>query len=159
MGAVKVHTWKELAEQAEIAKKSAKKFERSVPKNKWRVNTKGRDAAQSSQLRGKETIVVELSRTTQSKQKSNTNDNQEFKFPPKAYSFKDEQMVAIFHLLHKSNELKLPEAQRPNEVGHATDPNYYLFHRMVHHPTSRYYILKDKIQALIDAGVLTLKSE
>ena len=30
---------------------------------------------------------------------------------------------------------------------------------MVHHPTSRCFILKDKIQALVDAGVLTLKSE
>jgi len=30
---------------------------------------------------------------------------------------------------------------------------------MVHHPTSRFYVLKDKIQALVDAGVLTLKSE
>jgi len=30
---------------------------------------------------------------------------------------------------------------------------------MVHHPTCRYNILKDKIQALIEAGVLTLKSE
>ena len=30
---------------------------------------------------------------------------------------------------------------------------------MVHHPTSRCYALKDKIQALIEAGVLTLKSE
>ena len=30
---------------------------------------------------------------------------------------------------------------------------------MVHHPTSRCYVLKDKIQALVDAGVLTLKSE
>ena len=33
MGAVKAHSWKELVEQAEIAKKSAKKFEPSVPKN------------------------------------------------------------------------------------------------------------------------------
>jgi len=30
---------------------------------------------------------------------------------------------------------------------------------MVHHPTSRCFALKDKIQALVDAGVLTLKSE
>ena len=35
MGAVKVHTWKGLVEQAEISEKSAKKFELSVPKNKW----------------------------------------------------------------------------------------------------------------------------
>ena len=30
---------------------------------------------------------------------------------------------------------------------------------MVHPPTSRCFVLKDKIQALVDAGVLTLKSE
>ena len=48
IGAIKVHTWKELIEQAEIVEKSAKKFEPSVPKNKWEVNNKGRDAAQSS---------------------------------------------------------------------------------------------------------------
>ena len=30
---------------------------------------------------------------------------------------------------------------------------------MVHHPTSRCYVLKDKIQALVDVEVLTLKSE
>ena len=61
MGAVKACTWKELVEQAEIAEKSAKKFEPSVPKKKWGVNTKGRDAAQSSQPKGKETMIVELS--------------------------------------------------------------------------------------------------
>jgi len=30
---------------------------------------------------------------------------------------------------------------------------------MVHHSTSKYFILKDKIQELVDAGVLILKSE
>ena len=30
---------------------------------------------------------------------------------------------------------------------------------MVHHPTSKCFVLKDKIQALMDAGVLTPKSE
>ena len=104
-------------------------------------------------------MAVELSGTTQSKKKSNTNGNQEFKFPQKVHSFKDEQVIAIFHLLHKSNKLKLPEARRPNEVGHITDPNYCLFHRMVHHPISRCYVFKDKIQSLVDAAVLTLKSE
>jgi len=41
MGAVKAHTWKELVEQAEIAEKSAKKFEPSISKGKWGVNNKG----------------------------------------------------------------------------------------------------------------------
>jgi len=30
---------------------------------------------------------------------------------------------------------------------------------MVHHPTNKYFVLKDKIQALVDARVLTLKLE
>ena len=30
---------------------------------------------------------------------------------------------------------------------------------MVHHPTNKCFVLKDKVQALIDAGILTLKSE
>ena len=34
MRAVKIHTWKELVEQTEIAEKLTKKFEPSVPKNK-----------------------------------------------------------------------------------------------------------------------------
>ena len=44
-------------------------------------------------------------------------------------------------------------------MGRTNDPNFFLFHRMVHHPTDKCFVLKDKIQALVDAGVLTLKSE
>ena len=68
-------------------------------------------------------------------------------------------MVIIFHLLHKGNKLKLSEARRPNEVGRTNDPNYCLFHKIIHHPTNKCFVLKDKIQALVDAGVLSLKSE
>jgi len=107
IGVVKTYTLKELVEQAEIAEKSAKKFEPSVPKNKWGVNTKGRDAAQSFQLKGKETITIELSEAAHPKQKSGINGNQEFKFPPKVRSFKDEQVVIIFNLLYMGNKLKL----------------------------------------------------
>jgi len=39
----------------------AKKFDPSVPKNKWVVNTKGCDAAQSSQSKRKETMAVKQS--------------------------------------------------------------------------------------------------
>ena len=84
MGAVKAHTWKELVKQAEIAKKSAKKFEPSTPKGKWGMNNKGRDEmAQSSQAKGKETMSVELSGDTSSKTKKSGVSNQEFKFPSK----------------------------------------------------------------------------
>jgi len=111
MGAVKAHTWKELVEQAEIAEKSAKKFELSIPKGKWGINNKGRgEMAQSSQSKGKEIVSVELSGETLPKTKKSGVSNQEFKFPPKQYSFKEEQVVTIFHFLQKGNKLKLSEA-------------------------------------------------
>jgi len=90
---------------------------------------------------------------------SNSNNNSEFKFLPKQYFFKDEKVVTIFHLFYKGNKLKLPEVWCPDEVGRTNDSNYYLFHRMVHHLTSKCFILKDKIQALVGASILTLNSE
>ena len=44
--------------------------------------------------------------------KSNSNNNPESKFSLKQYSFKDEQVVTIFHLLNKGNKLKLPKVRR-----------------------------------------------
>ena len=92
------------------------------------MNNKGRDEmAQSSQAKGKETISVELPWEAPPKTKKSGVNNQEFKFPPKQYSFKDEMVVTIFHLLQKENKLKLPEARCPNEVGRTNDPNIVSF--------------------------------
>jgi len=46
IGALKAHTWKELIEQAEIAEKSAKKFETS--KSRWGINNESYATAESS---------------------------------------------------------------------------------------------------------------
>ena len=78
--------------------------------------------AQSSQAKGKETMSVELTGDVHSKAKKNGFNNQESKFSPKQYSFKEEQVITIFHLLYKGNKLKLPDARRPNEVGRTNDP-------------------------------------
>jgi len=161
MGSVKAHSWKELVEQAEIAEKSAERDEPSVPQNRWNFN-KNKDRGQSSQPKGKETMVIETPKDTSSHpQKANVggNGNQQSRPPQRQYSFKEEHVVTIFHLLNKGNKLKLPEVKRPEEVGRTNDPNYCLYHRMIHHPTARCYVLKDKIQALVDAGALSLKSE
>jgi len=73
------------------------------------------------------------------------------------YSSKDVHVDSLFKLLNKSNRLKLPEARRPEEVGKTDNPNYYLYHRMLGHPTKSCYIFKDILQALIDAKVLKLR--
>ena len=60
------------------------------------MNNKGRgDMAQSSQAKRKETMSVELSEDVQSKAKKSGFNNQESKFPPKQYSFKDDQVVTV----------------------------------------------------------------
>ena len=70
MGAVKAHTWKELIEQAEIAEKSAKKFE--TPKSRWGINNKIYDAAESS-----DTSALKVYGGTRSK-KGNSNRTSEY---------------------------------------------------------------------------------
>jgi len=71
-----------------------------MPKGKWGVNNKGRgEVAQSSQSKGKEIMSVDFSRETPPKSKKSDASNQEFKFSSKHYSFKDEKVVIIFHLL------------------------------------------------------------
>jgi len=101
-----------------------------------------------------DTAALKVYGGTRSK-KGNSNRTLEYQTQ---YSFKDEHVVIIFHLLNKGNKLKLPEVWHPDEVGRVNDPNYCLFHRIVHHSTCRCNVFKDKIQVLIEAGVLTLKS-
>ena len=68
-------------------------------------------------------MSVELSGETPPKFKKGGASNEEFKFPRKQYSFKDEQVVTIFHLLQKDGKLKLTEVWHPNEVGVRMIPN------------------------------------
>ena len=77
----------------------------------------------------------------------------------KQYSFKDEHVISLFKLLHKSNKLKLSESKRSEDISKVDDPNYCLYHRIVGHPTKNCYIFKDVLQALIDAEVLKLRPE
>ena len=86
MGAVKAHTQKELVEQAEITEKSAKNFE--SPKSRWRINSIGYNTAESSDT---DTLIVGVSGTKEHQRK---------------YSFKDEHVVTLSHLLNKGNKLK-----------------------------------------------------
>ena len=77
----------------------------------------------------------------------------------KSYSFKDEHVVSLFKFFQKSNRFKLLEIRCPEKVGKMEDPNYYLYYRILGHPTKNCYIFKDVLQALIDAEVLKLRPE
>src|SRR3954469_11478263 len=75
------------------------------------------------------------------------------------YSFKDDKVEALFKMLNKGSQLKLPEPRNPEDVGKTDDPRYCLYHRALGHPTKNCWSLKDKLQALVDADSLRLKTE
>src|SRR3954463_15458482 len=62
-------------------------------------------------------------------------------------------------MLSKGGQLKLPEPRNFKDVGKTDDPRYCLYHRGLGHPTKNCWSLKDKLQALVDAGALRLKAE
>src|SRR3954470_14913610 len=75
------------------------------------------------------------------------------------YSFKDDMVEALFKMLNKGGQLKLPKPRNPEDVGKTDDPRYCLYHRALGHPTKSCWSLKDKLQALFDTGALRLKTE
>ena len=111
MGAVKAHTLKELIKQAEIAKKSAKKFE--TPKSRWEIKAK---------------VMTRLNLLIHQHWKYIEELDQRKVTPIGLQSIRDNtlskmSMCDTFHLLNKGNKLKLPETRRPNEVGRMNDPS------------------------------------
>lgn len=55
--------------------------------------------------------------------------------------------------------LNLLEDKHPKEAWNVDDPKYCLYHLIIGHPTKNYYILKDKIQPLVDANIIKLLPE
>lgn len=153
IGAVEARSWKELVWQGEQAEAILKRMEVEEPRS--RRGSCGQGTTSSPQSKGKNTLAVETVQSPRGSQKqkgpsSNTR-------PPKVYDFKEEQVVKIFNSLLQGNKTKLPEIRRPEDINKTEDPNFCLYHRMVNRPTKDRYILKDKIQALLEAGDMTLK--
>jgi len=98
----------------------------------------------------------------------NKNDKGKTKDPPKRltlkerkevkYSFDDDDVEEIFDQLLASKAITLPESKRPAEASKTNDPKYCRYHRLVSHTLQDCYILKDKIQELLNNGVLEIDS-
>ena len=69
------------------------------------------------------------------------------------YSFKDTEVLAILKYLLKNNKIKLPPIKNQEEANRSSDPKYCGYHRRVLHSTEACNILKNTIQALVEAGV------
>lgn len=68
-------------------------------------------------------------------------------------------MLEIFKILVSNNKSGLLEPKRQKEVGCTNNPNYCHYHRIISHSTNNYFILKDKLQTLVDADELRLNKE
>lgn len=68
-------------------------------------------------------------------------------------------MLEIFKMLVSNNKIELPKPKGPEEVGRTDDPKYCHYHRIINHPIKDFFLLKDKLQALVDADVLHLNKE
>ena len=74
----------------------------------------------------------------------------------KKYSFDADDTEDIFRMLLQRGKIALPEPKRPHEVGNDGNPKYCPYHRCISHNIRDCYVLKDKIESLIAAGVITL---
>ena len=94
----------------------------------------------SSQLI-RDTLATEVKSPSKPKPARGNNSSEQVR-ANKQYSFKDEHVVSLFKLLHKSNKLKVPEVRCLEKMGKTHDPNYCLYHRMLR-PTKSCYIFKN----------------
>ncbi|CAL5430658.1 unnamed protein product [Camellia sinensis] len=74
----------------------------------------------------------------------------------KKCSFMDDLVEDLFEDLLEQKLIALPEVKRPHEVGKTNDPKYYPYYHLISHPIKECFVLKDKIQELLDSKIIEL---
>ncbi|OIT05051.1 hypothetical protein A4A49_04639 [Nicotiana attenuata] len=74
----------------------------------------------------------------------------------KVYPFQDSDVSTILDELLAKKVIDLPESKRPEEIGKVSDPKYCKFHRVISHPTEKYFVLKEKIMTLVSEGKIII---
>ena len=77
----------------------------------------------------------------------------------KTYLFPDSDMAAMLDDLLEKKVIELPECKRPEEMNRFNDPKYCKYHRIVSHPVSKCFILKELIMKLAQQGRIELDLE
>ena len=77
----------------------------------------------------------------------------------KTYTYDVSQLGDIMRLLLEGGKISLPPCKRPEEEFKTNDPKYCPYHRIVGHTLKDCYVLKDKVQELINVGAITLEVE
>src|SRR5436189_3313585 len=155
MGVIECKTWKQLQEHGQTAQELVA-LVRAEEKNNRTPRGGGPPPRRNQDPPAKkETLAAD----TQQASSSRPTGGGFVDWSQVKYSFKDGKVEALFKMLSKGGQLKLPEPRNPEDVGKTDDPRYCLYHRGLGHPTKNCSSLKDKLQALVDAGALRLKAE
>src|SRR5205809_5248781 len=155
IGVVKCKTWKQLQEHGQTAQElvalvRAEEKNNRTPRGGGPPPRRNQDPPVK-----KETLAADTQQASSSRPIGGSFiDRSQVK-----YSFKNDKVEALFKMLDKGVQLKLPEPRNLEDVGKTDDPRYCLYHRALGHPTKSCWSLKDKLQALVDAGALRLKTE
>src|SRR4051812_34044045 len=155
MGVVECKTWKQLQEHGQTAQElvalvRAEEKNNRTPRGGGPPPRRNQDPPVK-----KETLAADTQQASSSRPTGGGFINRS----QVKYSFKDDKVEALFKMLNKGGQQKLPEPRNPEDVGKTDDPRYCLNHRALGHPTKSCWSLKDKLQALVDVGALRLKTE
>ena len=151
MGIEPLNTWKELKARGEQAERFIRR--RKVERNQPMVNPLDSDLVPHDEEDVPATIIDDDQTSQQQSWEQQENSDEELQ---NEYSFKDEDVPAIFETLLENNKIKLPPITHQEEDGDSADPTYCEYHRRILHPTKECFALKNSIQTLVEAGVITL---
>src|SRR4051812_21057579 len=155
MGVVECKTWKQLQEHGQTAQELVALVKAEEKNNRTPQGGGPPPRRYQDPPAKKETFAADTQQASSSRSTGGGFiDRSQVK-----YSFKDDKVEALFKMLNKGGQLKLPEPRNPEDVGKTDDPRYCLYHRALGHPTKSCWSLKDKLQALVVAGALRLKTE
>src|SRR4051812_41517753 len=155
MGVVECKTWKQLQEHGQIVQElvalvKAEEKNNRTPRGGGPPPRRNQDPPAK-----KETLAADTQQASSSRPTGGSFiDRSQVK-----YLFKDDKVEALFKMLNKGGQLKLPKPKYPEDVGKTNDSRYCLYHRGGAPPTKNCGFYKDKVEALADAGVLRLKKE
>ncbi|XP_015169872.1 uncharacterized protein [Solanum tuberosum] len=78
---------------------------------------------------------------------------------PKVHPFAYSEVSMILDEFLAKKVINLPESKRPEETNKIGGPRYCKLHRVFGHPTSKCFILKEKIMMLVSEGIIIIDQD
>ncbi|XXG46597.1 hypothetical protein AAC387_Pa02g1404 [Persea americana] len=159
-----VETFEALNQRAHDLENSTLRHNKEVAKTKKVIpsqsttHQKAPPKKEVTVIEGGKSKNKQVDKPVQSEQKKNTGKNCPSlkERMEKVYPFPNEDIEDLLGELLERNLLELPEPKKLDEVNKVNHSKFCKYHRMTNHKTVDFFVLKEKIQALIDDGTIKL---